>query len=90
VWTAASREEANAVFDEAKASVVIMDLRLPGLEDGRTLIRDLRGRSTTVRIFVESGAVGDLEAFPEAAMADRLLNKPLPIPVLLDLISKAA
>jgi DNA-binding response OmpR family regulator len=90
VWTATSREQANQVFDEANAAVVIMDLRLPTLKDGQDLIRDLRGRSATVRIFVESGSVGDLSTLPEASMVDELLNKPLSFPVLLKLISKAA
>ena len=90
VWTATSREQANQVFDQASAAVVIMDLRLPGLKDGQALIRDLRARSSTVRIFVESGSVGDLSALPEASMVDELLNKPSSFPMLLKLISKAA
>ena len=90
VWTATSREQANQVFDQANAAVVIMDLRLPGLKDGQALIRDLRDRSSTVRIFVESGSVGDLSALPEASMVDELLNKPSSFPTLLKLIAKAA
>jgi two-component system, NtrC family, response regulator len=90
VWTAAGREEANKVFDEASPTVVIMDLRLPRLADGQALIRDLRDRSSTVRIFVESGAVGDLTALPEAGLVNELLNKPSSLPFLLKLISKAA
>jgi CheY-like chemotaxis protein len=89
VWTALSRFQANQLFEEANPSVVIMDLRLPRLEDGQALIQDLRTLSKTVRIFVESGAVGDLSVLPEAKMVDQLLNKPSPIPLLLKLIAKA-
>ncbi len=87
VWTAANRDGANAIFDEADAAVIIMDLRLPRLEDGQALIRDLRARSASVRIFVESGSAGDLATLPEAALVDELLNKPLPFERLLRLIS---
>jgi CheY-like chemotaxis protein len=90
VWTATSREQANQVFGEADPAIVVMDLRLPRLDDGRGLIHDLRAHSTSVRIFVESGAAGDLAVLPEAKMVDQLLNKPSSFPLLLKLISQLA
>lgn len=72
----------------SEPAMVIMDLRLPHTEDGLTLIRQIRGRSATVRIIVVSGWASDLAVTPERAMVDQCLAKPVRSRHLLDLIAK--
>jgi CheY-like chemotaxis protein len=42
VFTASNAEEARRVFAAERPDTVILDLRIPGAEDGLELIRDLR------------------------------------------------
>ena len=88
VSTAASATEATAIFSESDAQLVIMDLRMPRAENGLALIRELRARSSSLRILVLSGWATDLTQRPEAAMVDQVLSKPVPSRKLLRLISE--
>lgn len=90
VWTAGSRAAASRVFAECGAERVIMDLRLPKPEDGRMLIRELRGRSSSGRSIVLSGLALEFSALPEAALIDQFLPKPFRSEKLLDAVSQAA
>jgi DNA-binding response OmpR family regulator len=90
VSTSASAAEAIRVFDQEMPALVLMDLRLPRTEDGLALIRDLRSRSSSVRILVLSGWTADLERLPENALVDRVLRKPVRSQHLLGLIKKLA
>jgi CheY-like chemotaxis protein len=56
--------------------VLLMDLRLPDLKDGLTLIRKACDRKET-RIVVLSGWPHDLESLPERKFVHRVLGKPV-------------
>jgi DNA-binding response OmpR family regulator len=89
VSAAADPASARALFAETQPEFVILDLRLPEAVDGLGLIRDFRASSFSVRIIVLAGWPPDLEGFPEAAMVDRILTKPIRTAVLLDALASA-
>jgi DNA-binding response OmpR family regulator len=70
--------EARVAFAEG-CDVVVLDLRLPRVEDGLALIREFRG----VRIVVLCGNRGDLDGREEARMVSTILEKPVRSEVLL-------
>ena len=74
---------ALAMFRAAKPEVIVMDLRLPEIEDGLTLIREFR----SVRIVVLAGNRADLDGRPEAALVDQILGKPTRSEILLNAIT---
>jgi DNA-binding response OmpR family regulator len=88
VDVASDGKTASRTFEERRPGLVVMDLRLPGVEDGRALIRDLRARSPSVRIVVLSGLGAEVLRLPEAGLVDQVLHKPFPSGRFLDLISK--
>jgi len=90
VWTASSPQAALDAFGEACPSVVVTDLRLPRSEDGLSLIRALRLRSSAVRIVVLSGAEVGAGAPTGLDQADLHLKKPVSSQELADLIRKLA
>jgi DNA-binding response OmpR family regulator len=65
---------------------VILDLRLPDLEDGLALIREFRALSSQVKIVVVSGWCADLDGRDEGALVDLILSKPVRSEVLLGAI----
>jgi DNA-binding response OmpR family regulator len=73
VAQAASSEEARAEFTADRPDVVVLDIRLPEIEDGLALIRDFQG----VRIVVLSGNRADLDGREEAKMVAAILEKPV-------------
>ncbi|MEZ5355770.1 MAG: response regulator [Bryobacteraceae bacterium] len=80
---------ANSVdraLDSLPADCVVADLRLPDLEDGLRLIREVRRRLPDSRIIVSSGFPGSLNGRPEKTMVDHVLQKPYPTPRLLALL----
>ena len=85
VAIAYSREEA---LSTPMPDAVILDLRLPELEDGLALIRDLRRAAPRARIIVFSGRIEDLNNRPERAMVDQVFLKPTPAARLLDSLPK--
>ena len=89
VSAATSATEARAVFCTKPTEIVLLDLHLPELEDGCSLIRDLRAQSPGVRIVVLSGFAGDFHRRPEASMIDLILEKPLRSEKLLRAIAGA-
>lgn len=90
VRTADSAPLAIEVFSERNPDLLVMDLRLPRVEDGRRLIRDVRSRSSSVRIIVLSGLASDLSQLPEAGLVDDVLSKPFHSGKFLELVSKVA
>jgi CheY-like chemotaxis protein len=78
---------ARAAFREATFDTVLLDLRLPDLEDGLALLRDFRQASREVRIVVLSGYAGDLDGRAERACADAILGKPVRTEQLLDALT---
>jgi two-component system, OmpR family, response regulator MtrA len=90
VQTAASAAEAIEAFERIQPDVILMDLRLPGADDGVQLLRDFRSRSASVRIVVLSGWPEDLTNRPEADLADHLFRKPVRSRELVGLINRVA
>ena len=86
VTAANSAAGAREQFHAAPPESVILDLRLPSLEDGLGLIREFRASSPRVRIVVLAGWLGDLDGRSEAALADLILSKPVRSEVLLESI----
>jgi hypothetical protein len=75
----------KVVSEVSEAEVVVMDLRLPTVEDGLKMIRELKGMDK--RVVVLSGAVGELRGRKEEQMADVILEKPCPSGKLLKVIA---
>ena len=87
VRTAASRREAQAELAERPPDVLLMDLRMPRMEDGFALIRAASGCGG--KIVVLSGWPEDLEGRPEAEQVARVLLKPIPTAALLEALRKS-
>jgi DNA-binding response OmpR family regulator len=80
VLTASTLDLARGHLEIANA---ILDLRIPTLEDGLTLIRELRAASPHANIIVLAGNPSDLDDRPERLLVDRILAKPVRSEVLL-------
>jgi DNA-binding response OmpR family regulator len=68
---------------------VILDLRLPDVEDGLALIREFRAASPEVNIVVLAGWCADLDGRGESALVDLILSKPVRSEVLLGALRPA-
>jgi DNA-binding response OmpR family regulator len=90
VRTASTVVDALGAVAETGPEVVVMDLRLPRLEDGQSLIRSLRAHSAAVRIIVLSGLRSGLSGLPEAVLVDTVLAKPFPAGNLLAEVERLA
>src|SRR5687767_8229529 len=86
VWTATSAPEALERFHECKAESVVMDLYLPGRDEGCRLIRNLRALSDRVNIVVTTGWTAELPHLAERAMVNHVLQKPFKTEKLLRLL----
>ena len=75
VFIAASAIEARTEFAAQQPQTVILDLRLPRVEDGLALIREWRAASPALRIVVLSGWTADLER--DRTGVDEILCKPV-------------
>ena len=71
--TASSAGEARETFLKRAPDVVLLDLRIPEVENGLALIREFR----SARVVVLCGNIADLDHRPEAAMASAILRKPV-------------
>jgi CheY-like chemotaxis protein len=78
VVLAASAGEARAA---APCDVVMLDLRLPDVEDGLALLREFHAAG--VRVVVLCGNRADLDGRAEAALAEHIIAKPARSEVLL-------
>ena len=76
VSVAASAEEARRSFANSRPEVVVLDLRVPELENGLTLIREFH-EFQEVRIVVLCGNSTDLDGRAEAQMVSAILTKPV-------------
>jgi DNA-binding response OmpR family regulator len=72
VATAPSGDVARAEFAARRPDVVVVDLRLPEIDDGLALIREFRGS----RIVVLCGNRSDLDGREEASMVAAIVSKP--------------
>ncbi|MBM3740027.1 MAG: response regulator [Acidobacteria bacterium] len=85
VLTASTPDEALSLLGREPATA-LLDLGLPGEEDGMRLLRQLRGSNAAMRIVVVSGWTANLLARDEAKLADRILQKPVRTQELLHLL----
>ncbi len=90
VDAAHSGEEALAAVGERPYGVVLMDVRMPGI-DGVTALKAMRSRRPDQRIILMTAyAAHDLLAEAERAGVLRVLPKPLDLPLLFGMLDPAA
>src|SRR5258707_6564497 len=80
---------ARRAFAENSPEIVVLDMRLPLVEDGLALIREFRAQSPKIRIIVLTGLAGDLHYRLEASMVDAILEKPFRTDKLILALPKA-
>lgn len=93
VRTAETPSQAAALMRTTDFEIVVMDLRVPKIEDGLSLIRTVKDhtpatRQTPAKILVISGWAEDLDETPEKRWVDCVLPKPVRLEVLLRSISE--
>jgi DNA-binding NtrC family response regulator len=90
VITASDTASARESFRLNTPECVILDLRLPGPEDGLALVREFRDAAPDVRIVVLAGWRADLDGRPERDLVDEVLAKPVRSERLTDAVRKRA
>ena len=80
---------ARRLLEELQPDVLVMDLRLPKLRDGLSLIRSVDEQRLAARIIVLSGWAEELYDLPEEKLVCRVLGKPIRNDHLLEAISAA-
>ncbi len=83
-------EGARRAFTESSPELVVLDMRLPDIEDGLALIREFRAQAPQVHIIVLTGLAGDLHGRPEEHMVDAVLAKPFRSERLVRALAKAS
>jgi DNA-binding response OmpR family regulator len=81
--------EARRLLAELHPEVVVMDLRLPKLKDGLSLIRWVDEQRLAARIIVLSGWTEELCDLPEEELVACVLGKPIRNERLLEAINAA-
>jgi len=95
VQTAETCGAAFRLLAATDPEVVIVDLRVPEMEDGLALIRALKNHQRPpglppLKVIVTSGWTEDLPAEVEREFVDRVLAKPVRMEVLLRSIAELA
>jgi CheY-like chemotaxis protein len=89
VAVAEDAPEARRLLQELRPDVLVMDLRLPKLKDGLSLIRLVDEQRLAARIIVLSGWTEQLCDLPEEKLVCCVLGKPIRNDYLLEAISAA-
>ncbi len=90
VRTAPDATTALRALDEQAFDIVLLDLKLPGM-DGLQLYRELKRRSaSTLAILITGFADAETHERAEQLGVWRILPKPVDVPALLPMISEAA
>ncbi|MCX6592626.1 MAG: response regulator [Acidobacteria bacterium] len=89
VTPAATAAEARLALEPAP-DVAVMDLSLPGIEDGLALVRDVSAACPSTKIAILSGWTAALEGRPEKALVAATITKPSTAKHLMDIIAKLA
>jgi CheY-like chemotaxis protein len=89
VAVAEDAPEARRLLAELHPDVLVMDLRLPELEDGLSLIRCVDEQRLTAKIIVLSGWTEELCDLPEERLVACVLGKPIRNEHLLEAINAA-
>ena len=87
VAIATNAADARALFHTQQSQCVVLDLRLPELEDGLALIREFRAQAPNVGLIVLAGWSADLDGREESTLVDRVLAKPVSLQILVDEIA---
>lgn len=87
VTLAADTHAARACL-AASPDVVLMDLRLPRVDDGLALLRELHQATPATPVVVLSGYHEDLEGRAERAFASEILPKPVRTERLLEALAR--
>jgi CheY-like chemotaxis protein len=95
VQVAETCARAVTLLKETDPEIVIMDLRVPELEDGLGLIRTLKAHvrapgKRPLRVVVTSGWTEDLDGTPVGDSVDCVLPKPVRMELLLRSIARLA
>ena len=80
---------ARRLLAELLPDVLVMDLRLPKLKDGLSLIRCVDEQHLAAKIIVLSGWTEEFCDLPEEKLVCRVLGKPIRNDLLLEAISAA-
>ena len=93
VQVAETCARALILLKEMDPEIVIMDLRVPEMEDGLGLIRSLKAHvrapgKKALKVVVTSGWTEDLAGTPEAGSVDCVLPKPVRMELLLQSIAR--
>jgi CheY-like chemotaxis protein len=86
VVAALTSMQAREQFHLDPPDSVILDVRVPDLEDGLALIREFRAASREVQLVVLAGWCADLDGRSERTLVDLVLSKPVRSEVLLNAI----
>ena len=89
VFVKRTADGARRLFAEISPEIVMLDLRLPELQDGLALIREFREASAALKIIVLAGMASDLKGRPEEQLVDAVLAKPLRSEKLVKALVKA-
>ncbi|MGA2580330.1 MAG: response regulator [Bryobacteraceae bacterium] len=89
VAVAEDSPEARRLLEELRPDVLVMDLRLPKLKDGLSLIHLVDGQRFAVKIIVLSGWPEELCDLPEEKLVCCVLGKPIRNDDLLEAINAA-
>jgi CheY-like chemotaxis protein len=79
-------KSALELAEAERPSCAVMDLRLPTIQSGLRLIRDLRRVDPEIKIVVLTGQTAGLETAPEMAMVEAVLEKGGPSKKLIETI----
>lgn len=89
VTVAEDAPEARRLLEQLCPDVLVMDLRLPKLKDGLSLIRLVDEQRLPAKIIVLSGWTEELCDLPDEKLVCRVLGKPIRNDHLLEAISAA-
>ena len=89
VTVAEDAPQARRLLAELRPDVLVMDLRLPDLEDGLSLIRMVDEQRLAAKVIVLSGWTEELCDLPEEKLVSCVLGKPLRNTQLLEAIAQA-
>ncbi len=89
VAVAADAPAARRLLVDLCPDVLVMDLRLPKLKDGLSLIHCVDQQRLPARIIVLSGWIEELYDLPEEKLVARVLGKPIRNERLLEAIGQA-
>ena len=88
IHSAETVPDALHLLHEIRPDILMMDLRLPRLEDGLFLIRAADAQPKRATIIVLSGWPEDLRDLPEGSKVARIFSKPIRADVLLRVIGE--